>query len=312
MKKVVCLFIACLLLLASLGASLAEVVEVRSEETTFVHHNAAIFGGEKDASMYLKITYPADFDAEKTYPAVIGSHGFNANSLYFDLLWTETLAKNGYLVYTFDFCGGAMPDSFLAPRSEGDITEMSVLTEVDDLNATIDYVKEQPNVDVDRIFLMGISQGGLITALAAGERAANGIDDLRGIILFYPGFGIQDGVKDVYTTAEELPTEATLWNGATLGPRYFKDIYDLDAYSVSAAYNGNVLIVHGINDPGSYMYSVDLLAKSYPSQNAQFLLVAGEKAVHSFDAPFAGYPEGADMAVTAVLGALSNWQNWEK
>ena len=107
MKKVVCLFIACLLLLASLGTSLAEVVEIRSEETSFIHHNAAIFGGEQDASMYLKITYPADFDAEKTYPVVIGSHGFNANSMYFDMLWTETLAKNGYLVYTFDFCGGA-------------------------------------------------------------------------------------------------------------------------------------------------------------------------------------------------------------
>lgn len=45
------------------------------------------------------------------------------------------LAKMGCLTYTFDFCGG----SAILGKSDGLTTEMSVLTEVKDLESVIDY-----------------------------------------------------------------------------------------------------------------------------------------------------------------------------
>ena len=45
------------------------------------------------------------------------------------------LANMGYLTYTFDFCGG----SVIKGKSDGLTTEMSVLTEVKDLESVLDY-----------------------------------------------------------------------------------------------------------------------------------------------------------------------------
>lgn len=71
------------------------------------------------------------------------------------------LAEMGYAAYCFDFNGGSVMKS----KSDGQTTEMSVLTEVNDLETVIDYVSTMPYVNKDKIFLMGCSQGGFVSAL---------------------------------------------------------------------------------------------------------------------------------------------------
>ena len=51
---------------------------------------------------------------------------------------------------------------------------MSVLTEVNDLETVIDYVSTMPYVNKDKIFLMGWSQGGFVSALVAAGGGAKG------------------------------------------------------------------------------------------------------------------------------------------
>ena len=75
------------------------------------------------------------------------------------------LADMGCLTYTFDFCGG----SVVKEKSDGLTTEMSVLTEVDDLESVIAYAAGRERADKNHILVMGCSQGGFVSALAAAK-----------------------------------------------------------------------------------------------------------------------------------------------
>lgn len=87
--------------------------------------------------IYGEFYYPEDYDASKTYPVVVMSHGFNAtHTNQFEVAeWPQLMANEGYISYIFDFCGGSKRS-----RSHGEFTKMSVMTEVDDLKAVIDFV----------------------------------------------------------------------------------------------------------------------------------------------------------------------------
>ena len=64
------------------------------------------------------------------FPLIIFSHGYGYNSSFID---SKRLASNGISVYQFDFCGGSNYS-----RSEGKSTEMTVLTEADDLESVLE------------------------------------------------------------------------------------------------------------------------------------------------------------------------------
>ena len=84
-------------------------------------------------------------------PAVIFLHGFGGSK-------NENLSKKGY--YTFAF----------SMRGQGKSTGYSNLisrTEMNDLTRVIDYIRNEPSVDRDKIALMGSSQGGILSLMAA-------------------------------------------------------------------------------------------------------------------------------------------------
>ena len=100
---------------------------------------------------------------EGKMPTVIMSHELGAT---LDRVkgYGEALAEEGYVTVCFDFCGGGW-----ASRSDGELLDMSVLTEKADLEAVLEEVKQWDFVDTGSIYLMGNSQGGLVTALTAAE-----------------------------------------------------------------------------------------------------------------------------------------------
>ena len=69
---------------------------------------------------------------------------------------------SGLQAYVFDFHGGN-----LHSKSGGKMTEMSIFTEREDLDAVIDAVASLPEVDPDNLFLLGESQGGCVSAITA-------------------------------------------------------------------------------------------------------------------------------------------------
>ena len=170
-------------------------------------------------------------------PAVIFSHGFGGDHSVGDP-YARFLASRGYVVYCFDFRGGS-PQSL----SDGSTLEMSIFTEQADLEAVIDAISQLNLVDKSRLYLMGTSQGGVVSSLAA---AANP-ERIAGLILFYPAYVLVDEASRLFPDPASIPTTYHfMW--MDVGRAYFEPLLDYDVYAAIAAYPKKVLIVHGDAD----------------------------------------------------------------
>ena len=88
-------------------------------------------------------------------PVAIVSHGFMGTEETVRQ-YALPLAQLGYAVYTFDYCGGNPGTG----KSDGKTTEMSVLTEVRDLEAVMAYTVSRPYTDSNRMLLAGARDHG--------------------------------------------------------------------------------------------------------------------------------------------------------
>ena len=174
---------------------------------------------------------------KKTYPAVILSHGFGSNAESCKP-YAKIFAANGYAAYAFDFRGGGV-DS----RSSGTTTEMSVLTEAEDLTAVLEQVRTLDYVDESRVFLWGASQGGFVSSYVAANRP----DDVKALILYYPAFVLQDDARARIPSPGDIPKTETIW-GTEIGAIYNMDAMSFDISETIGNYKGDVLIVHGDRD----------------------------------------------------------------
>ena len=169
---------------------------------------------------------------DKKYPTVIFAHGFGSN--YRDLEHHGAgFAESGINCIFFDFCGGG-----LKSLSDGKMTQMTVLTEAEDLTEVISQVQQMKNVDSDQLFIQGESQGGFVSAYVAAQIP----EKIKGLILWYPAFVIPDDAKRRF---EE--NENTCF-GQQLSPDYNKVAKDIDIFNVITGYKKSVMIIHGEND----------------------------------------------------------------
>ena len=177
-------------------------------------------------------------DVEGRVPLVIFSHGLGANVEHEEEV-QKTLAKAGIAVFSFEFAGGS---SSAAPMSEGLTTEMSVLTEVQNLKDAIRIASGLEYADPQKIYLMGSSQGGLVTALTAEE-----VTNISGLFLFYPAFSLPDDIRSSFPKLDEVPETFNLL-GTKIGKKYITDIYDMDPYANLEKLGMPVHIYHGKDD----------------------------------------------------------------
>lgn len=198
---------------------------MKKTDITVQHHGRAV-----------SVTYytPENVDS---YPAVILSHGYNGHQTDFATT-CEYYANSGIACAALTFCGGSTRDVSGYPT-----TQMTLFTEREDLMAVFDYVKEDPKVKQDQMFLFGGSQGGLVSALAAAELE----EEVRGLILLYPALMIADNWRENFPKVEDIPEVEEFW-GLTLGKRFFVDMRDLNVYDVIGNYEGPVLILQGSED----------------------------------------------------------------
>ena len=227
--------------------------------------------------VYIKGYMPND---EQKHPAIIMSHGYNGchedfknECMYF--------AKNGFVAYALDFCGGSTRS-----KSTGKSTDMTIFTEKEDLLAVFDYVSTMENVDPEQIYIFGGSQGGLVTAMAAEERA----DKVKGLALYFPAFNISDNWRGNYKTEAEIPETVDFW-GLMLGKNFFVSMRDYYSFESLGKFSKEVLIVQGDKDdivPLSVAQRVEQLYS-----NAELVVLPGE--AHGFT------PVAAKKAMEEVL-----------
>lgn len=167
------------------------------------------------------------------YPAVILSHGFNSCAEELGDV-AAVLAENGIYALCYDFNGGGM-----RCKSSGKTTDMSVLTEQEDLRSVIAYVKSRP--DTEKICLYGESQGGFVSAITAPEYT-----DISGLFLVYPAFVIP---RD-WLCKEESELQGTFeFMGVPLTRKYYEGVPRYDVFAKAAGSKSPVRIWHGSADP---------------------------------------------------------------
>ena len=206
-------------------------------------------------------------DGQETHPTVIVCHGIGVNHHHTEN-FAMMLAGQGIAAYAFDFCGGGEPS-----QSSGSMQEMSVHTELDDLNDVIEHIKNTGIAGDNPVFVLGMSQGGYVAA----EAAARQPEDIAGLLLFFPAFNINDLIFAHFSSPEEVPEQVTIFD-QTVSRNYFLDAMSEPIIEDMESYPGPVLILHGSEDdvvPSSYSENA---AQHYP--DAEFHLIEG--AGHGF------------------------------
>ena len=201
------------------------------------------------------------------FPVVILSHGFNGCSEH-SIPYAEKFLKHGIAAVIFDIIGGAMES-----KSGGRMEDMSVKTEEGDLLAVMEKVCSLPELDRKNLFLLGRSQGGLVSAMAAAGRE----DQVRGLILLYPAFNIPGDLKKMYPDPEKVPQRQEFL-GAVVGRNYYDDAADLDVEKIQKSFRGPVLIIQGQKDPVVWPGTAEIAAGRY--ENCR--LVRLPEAGHGF------------------------------
>ncbi|MDE6219109.1 MAG: alpha/beta hydrolase [Lachnospiraceae bacterium] len=149
-----------------------------------------------------------------------------------------------YLSYCFNFCGGCV----VKGKSDGKTTEMSVMTEVKDLEAVIGYAAGRQYSNPQKIVLMRCSQGGFVSAIAASRLDSR----IEKRILFYPALCIPDDARvgkmmfakfDPQNLPDIIPC-----GPMKLGKCYVEDVIHIDPYLEISQFQGDILIVHGTKD----------------------------------------------------------------
>ena len=216
-------------------------------------------------------------------PIAVISHGFMANQM-FSQIHAQNLAKMGYAAFCFDFCGGTLVGS-----SDGDSTDMSVLTEAEDLKAVIEFAKSQSYTDENELILLGCSQGGLVSAIVAAEMK----EEIDALILLYPALCIPDDARSgemMFAKFDPQNVPETFWCGPMkLGRRYVTDVIEMDPYEIIHQYTGKVLIIHGNQDKIVDIPYALRAVETYSQAGADVEMKIIDKGGHMFFRPIHAY-----------------------
>ncbi|MDR1588478.1 MAG: alpha/beta fold hydrolase [Treponema sp.] len=240
MKKNVYLFLALVLLFAGCETSTSSSDDYGEPPYSFTVEEIHVSADGMDIFGLAYIPEGAG-----RVPTLIYSPGFSATHESGEG-YGKALAREGIAVYCLDFRGGSNNS-----QSEGATTEMTMFTEQADVEAAMAGLKSWDFVDSDNLFLMGASQGGMVSAITAAANA----NDIRGLILEFPAFNISLAVHNdlgsfapnSYATLDQVPDTVNLW-GMELGRVYYEVLDGYDVYEHIGDYKRDVLIMHGDAD----------------------------------------------------------------
>jgi dienelactone hydrolase len=206
---------------------------------------------------------------DRRAPAVVLLHGFTGYHIEDHRLFVQMarcLADAGFAVLRFDFYGSG--------DSDGDFEECTVLTEVADAVAALDWVSEQKRVDPDRIAVLGLSLGGCVAALLAGQ------DPRVKTAVFWNAVTLPELHFD-----EGIPTEgpfAGVIGGLRLGPEFLTTFHALDIVGTLKKYTGPGLVVRGTADTHITQAEAEAL-RAAMAERGSLRLIDG--ADHTFRRP---------------------------
>ena len=202
-------------------------------------------------------------EGEGPFPLAIVGHGLGGS--HRDVArYARDLHDLGIAVYVFDFRGGGKH-----VKSSGDTRDMSLFTEIEDMETVLEQASSWPFVDRDRIILAGGSQGAEVAAIVASRYP----EEIAGVIMLFPAFVVKDYVHLLFDNLDQVPDEFNLMGWITIGKKYVEDIWDYDPFEEIGKYQGPVLLLQGDSDIMVPVSSSDQAARCY--KEIDYKVIAG-------------------------------------
>lgn len=153
------------------------------------------------AKLVGNLYYPQNFDASKTYPAIVVSGSWTTVKEQMAGLYAVQLAAEGFITLAFDF------RNFGESEGEPRFYESPSLKKVDVKNA-VSFMQSLAEVDDSKIGAFGVCAGAMYTLMAASEddriksvvTTASWLHDAEAVKLFYGG---EEGVNAKVSAAQE-------------------------------------------------------------------------------------------------------------
>ncbi|WAH37665.1 alpha/beta hydrolase family protein [Alicyclobacillus dauci] len=210
---------------------------------------------------------------ESPVPAVILFHGYTGTKLEPHrsfLKISRALETKGIASFRFDFAGSG--------ESDGDFENMTASSEIRDAKAILQMVKRDPRIESDKVTLLGLSMGGFVAGITAGD-LPNDVDKL---ILLAPAGNFRDLVQYKMSQAGIRSDDQIFDDGGNLvGRGLYEDVIQIDGFGRAKPFRGPVLLIHGTKDE-AVPYSVsEKYASDVYGDRAILRLIDG--ADHTFN-----------------------------
>jgi dipeptidyl-peptidase 4 len=194
------------------------------------------FKGPSDDSLYCRLYKPLGMEAGKKYPVIVywygGPHVQLINNNFTggaSDLWFQYMAQRGYVVFSMDVRGSA---------HRGKKFEQAIFRNIggpaaEDLMEGVNYLIQQPYVDVTRMGLVGWSFGGFLTTH---------------FMLSHPGVfkaAVAGGPVIDWSLYEVMYTERYMDTPQENPEGYAKN----NLLKQVEKLKGNLLLIHGMQDP---------------------------------------------------------------
>jgi uncharacterized protein len=238
--------------------------------------------------------------ANGPFPTVLMLHGFGSTRQELPINNTKetmfsrtarVLAEQGYASLRIDFRGSG--------ESEGAWPDTTFSSQISDARAAIAFLAAQSQVDVKRLAVLGMSQGGLVAATTVATEAR-----VKSLILWSPVaipaqtfgdlFGKNNVAKGLASKGQPITFKLPWGAETTLKTGFFEDMFNINPVAEITKYRRPMLVVVGLKDTTvtPQPQAGGLYIKYHPGQEKLVKLDAD----HVFDIFGAG-PERLDEAV---------------
>jgi uncharacterized protein len=239
--------------------------ELRMQQAITLQHNGLTLRGMEHV--------PDTASTENRVAAVILLHSFTASKVESHRMYVKlsrALEALGIASFRYDFSGSG--------ESDGDFEEMTLSSELGEAHAILGQVQADKRIDPERISLLGLSMGGLVASLLAGDCP----NDINKLALLAPAGNLGQIVQAV---AEQVGINEEMrvfdHGGNLIGRPFADELADLDAFERAKTFGGSVLLIHGTEDMTvPYVVSERYQQVSYAGHSTLHPI---EGAGHTFD-----------------------------
>lgn len=245
------------------------VAEKKEEKKEFKEMKVKISNGKYDIPAI--VTLP---EGKGPFSAVVMLHGTGSNKNEagggYDML-APVLAKAGVASIRIDFIGNG--------ESTEDYKNYNFTSAVADANTAYEYMSKMPEINKDKIGVMGWSQGGTIALLAAGQNPA-----FQSVLTWAGEPDLSDMLpKEAYETAKKdgFYTMKFEWRTPlNVGLQWFEEVEKTDVLKVFSVSKAPVLAINGTDDTAVAPEKAEQIRKASTNEKSKALLL--EKADHTF------------------------------